>query len=577
MPDNSVFTFKIGGEAGFGIMSAGLVFSKIAVRSGYYIFDYIEYPSIIRGGHNVMQVTVSSKPVCSQYSKTNFLVALNQETVDLHKHELVKGSGVLYDPENPYHYVHPKTIPKAAKKFPVPINKIAIEIGKSVIMRNTVALGASIGLLGGNIRYLKAIISESFAHKSDEVVKRNHLCAQAGYDYVLEHFAKDRRHILKPKKEVKKQIVITGNEAVSLGAIAGGMTFAAIYPMTPTSAILHNLAPLQQKYAFVYKQPEDEISAINMAIGASFAGARSMVATSGGGFSLMVEAYGLAGMTENPLVIIEGMRGSPATGLPTWTEQGDLRFVLHAHQGDFPRIVLAAGDVEEAFHLTLKAFNLADKYQTPVLLLVDEHLCESHMSISPFDYKYYKLNRGKFTTKKIKNYKRYKLASSGISERTIPGVGNFFVSNSDEHSEFGFSEESAKNRNEQMNKRMQKLITCEKEDMEDPKLYGPKDAKVTIVSWGSNKGAILDAINNFDNVNYLHLTWINPFPIKMVREVLERAKYLVNIECNYSAQMGGLIAEKTGIRILDNMLKFDGRPFYPEEITTKLNRVLRGV
>ena len=220
---------------------------------------------------------------------------------------------------------------------------------------------------------------------------------------------------------------------------------------------------------------------------------------------------------------------------------------------------------------------MADKYQTPVLLLVDEHLCESHMSISPFDYKYYKLNRGKFTTKKIKNYKRYKLASSGISERTIPGVGNFFVSNSDEHSEFGFSEESAKNRNEQMNKRMQKLVTCEKEDMEGPKLYGPKDAKVTIVSWGSNKGAILDAINNFDNVNYLHLTWINPFPIKMVREVLERAKYLVNIECNYSAEMGGLIAEKTGIGILDNMLKFDGRPFYPEEITTKLNRVLRGV
>ena len=260
--------------------------------------------------------------------------------------------------------------------------------------------------------------------------------------------------------------------------------------------------------------------------------------------------------------------------MPTWTEQGDLRMVLHAHQGDFPRIVLAAGDVEEAFYLTMQAFNLADKYQTPVVMLVDKQICESHMSLGLFDCKDYKIDVGKLLLKKQDNYKRFALSPDGISTRSPAGFGNYVIGNSDEHDEVGYSDESIQNRINQMNKRMQKLQTCAKEDMPAPKLFGPKKADLTIVSWGSNKGAILEAIKHFKNVNFLHLTWANPFPTQAVKKVLEKAKRVLNVECNYSAQMSGLIREKTGIEIKNNLLKYDGRPFYPEEIIDQINKVL---
>ena len=296
-----------------------------------------------------------------------------------------------------------------------------------------------------------------------------------------------------------------------------------------------------------------------------------MVATSGGGFCLMSEAYGLAGMTETPIVIFEGMRGAPATGLPTWTEQGDLRFVLHAHQGEFPRIVLVAGDVEEAFYLARKAFNLAEKYQTPVLILLDKYICESHESVLPFDNNDFEIDRGNFSADKLnEKYMRYALAENGISQRTIPGTGNFIMANSDEHTQEGYSNEEAEMRIAQMNKRMQKLKTCEKEDMEKPILYGPKDAETTIVSWGSNKGPILESLKSLPNVNYLHLIWINPFPVDAVKEALQNSKHIINIECNYSAQMKGLIKEKTGIEIKEEVLRYDGRPFYPEDIVERV-------
>ena len=308
-----------------------------------------------------------------------------------------------------------------------------------------------------------------------------------------------------------------------------------------------------------------------MAIGASFAGARAMTATAGGGFCLMTEGYGLAGITETPLVIIEGMRPGPATGLPTWTDQGDLQFVLHAHQGDFPRIVLAPGDVEEAFHMTMQAFNLADKYQTPVVVMIDKCICESHWSVPAFDYGDYKINRGKLVLKKQKEYARYALNADGISPRALPGTGNHIVANSDEHNEVGYSNEEALNRRQQMEKRMKKLEMCMKEDMPEPMLYGPKDAEVTIVSWGSNKGVILDAMKELPNVNYLHVTWMSPFPTESVKNILKSARKIVSIECNYSGQLMSLISEKTGIKIKSNLLKYDGRPFYPEEIIEKVN------
>ena len=279
-----------------------------------------------------------------------------------------------------------------------------------------------------------------------------------------------------------------------------------------------------------------------------------MTATSGGGFCLMTEGYGLAGITETPIVIILGMRPGPATGLPTWNEQGDLQFVLNAHQGDFPRIVLAAGDSEEAFNLTLIAFNLAERYTCPVVVLVDKNICEHEQSFKPFEYAKYQIE---------------------TPNRRLPGTGIHFVANSDEHDDEGFSTESAQIRVTQMKKRMDKLEVCAKNDMPSPQLVGPALADLTIVSWGSCKGAILDAMQSFPNVNFLHLTWFSPFPAQAVGEILAKAKNILAIEQNYSGQMTRLIREKTGIEIKNKLLKYDGRMFYREEIEEAINVSLR--
>lgn len=563
-------TFKIGGEAGFGIMLSGLTFSKLVVRSGYYIFNYAEYPSIIRGGHNMVQLTISDQPVDASYTHTDFLVAFNKETIDLHAHELVSGSLVIYDEE------HPKlsVMAKGVRLLQVPFKKISKEVANSFFLRNTAALGAMAAFWGIDIKMLEKLIGEEFAAKPPEVAKSNQAVARAGYKFVKEHYAEYIKDTLRPLRIRSARTVINGNEAIALGAVAAGVQFASIYPMTPISNILHVLAPLQEKYNFIYKQPEDEIAAVNMAIGASFAGARAMTATAGGGFCLMSEGYGLAAMTETPLVIIEGMRGGPATGLPTWTEQGDLRFVLHAHQGEFPRIVLAAGDAEEAFHLTMQAFNLADAYQTPVVVMVDKQVCESGFTTPEFDIRKYQIKRGKLLLKKQAGYKRYALVKDGISVRSVPGVGNHVVANSDEHNEHGYSNESAENRIAQMDKRMKKLEMCAQTDMPQPVLYGPRNADLTIVSWGSNKGVILEAMKYFDRVNFLHLTWVSPFPARAVKNVLENARQILNVECNANGQMAGLIKEQTGIGIKHNLLKYDGRPFFPEEIIAKIKKMI---
>jgi 2-oxoglutarate ferredoxin oxidoreductase subunit alpha len=249
--------------------------------------------------------------------------------------------------------------------------------------------------------------------------------------------------------------------------------------------------------------------------------------------------------------------------------------VLSAHQGDFPRIVMAAGDAQEAFEMTMKAFNLAEKYQTPVMVMVDKIICEDNQSYKPFEFGEYRIDRGKLVLTKQEGYKRYQWSDDGISLRSVAGSGNHVMANSDEHDEAGWSSEDGQNRITQMNKRMKKLVTCEQQDMEGPKVYGPENADVTIVSWGSNKGSILEALKDFPNVNYVHITWMNPFPAQSVKEKLERAKYLIGLECNYSGQLMGLIREKTGIDILDKLLRYDGRPIFPEDVRDKLNQVLR--
>jgi len=566
-------SLKIGGQAGQGIKSAGLMFAKLATRSGYHIYSYTEYPSLIRGGHNAMQINISKDEVTAPSIRTDLLIALNQETITKHMKEIPPGGGIIFDSEKKFDF---SVVDKGVNLFLVPLSKIVKDAGGPELLINTVALGVAAGLWGGDLQKLKDLVSEEFSDKKAEVVEMNHKAVEAGYNYALENFKAKLLKKLTPIPNTEPNMILNGAEAGALGTISAGLQFASMYPMTPISGILTMLATYAEKYGFIYKQPEDEIAAINMAIGASYAGARVMTATSGGGFCLMAEGYGLAGMTETPIVIVMGMRGAPATGFPTWSEQGDLRFVLHAHHGDFPRIVIASGDGKEIFDHVMKAFNLAEKYQTPVVVLVDKNTNEDDQSYTYFDAANYKVDRGKFVDKKVEDYKRYALSDDGISPRTIPGTGNFFIANSDEHNEYGFSDEEAENRMQQHPKRMKKLETCEKNDMEPPQLYGPTSADLTIVSWGSNKGSILQAMKEFPNVNYLHLTWMNPFPADAVKKVLDGAKKTLHIECNYTAQLAGLIREKTGIELKDRYLKYDGRPIFIEEITEKIESVLKG-
>ncbi len=518
-----------------------------------------------------MQIVYSQDRVTSPVENVNFLVALDKKTIGYHLKELVDGAGIIYDADNQIDSAGLERF----RLFPVPLKRLAKEAGGNDITSNTVAAGALVRLLGGDITKLMDLINETLGLKDENISKINQKAAQSGWDYVQNTFPDGFGSLLSVKAELDpKEMLINGNQAVAYGAITAGVQFVSIYPMTPITALLEIFARNQEKYGYIFRQPEDEIAAINMAIGAGYAGARSMCATSGGGFCLMTEGYGLAGITETPLVIIEGMRGGPATGLPTWTEQGDLRFILYAHQSEFPRLVLAAGDAKEAFFLTTEAFNLAEKYQTPVVVIVDKMICECDQGLAEFNIEEYRIDRGKRVTEFDQNYKRYEMSDDGISKRALPGDGNFFVTNSDEHDETGFSSEESDNRNAQMGKRMQKLVAVAKNEKIEPELYGPEEAELTILSWGSTKGSILMALKELPGVNFLQLKWISPFPTDKVKDILGKAKIILDIETNSTAQAAGLIAEHTGIMIEHKLLKNDGRPIYPEEIVKKVKNIL---
>lgn len=571
-------TWKIGGEAGFGIMVAGLTFSKALSRAGYHTVEINEYPSLIRGGHNTIAVTFSDEPVEAPYRPVHVLIALNKQTVDYHVSELADGASIVIDAKD--YSLASSLTDRGIHVCHVPLLELSQKVGGNMLIRNTVALGASMALLDIPLEQLTSVITGQFIKKGDKVVALNVGAAKEGYDYVKSQYPGVHTEGFSPKPE-KKQMVVTGAEAAGLGALAGGMKFFAAYPMTPINALLAYMAGVQKKAGVVYKQPEDEIAAINMAIGASFAGVRSMVATSGGGFCLMVEGVSFAGMIERPVVIIMGMRPGPSTGLPTWTGQGDLHFILHAGHGEFPRIVLAPGDAQETFELTAQAFNLADICQTPVILLVDKYLFETRWTTALFDPGSVRINRGKLLTEEEQNaivdLPRYQHTDDGISARGIPGrPGGIFRENSDEHNEHGYSDEEADNTRYMIEKRLRKLQEAQKL-VPDPVVYGDPDADVTFVGWGSTKGAVLEAMKELRSQsvtsNYLHITHINPFPSDAVKNILSKAKHIVDVEGNHDAQMAEYICMRTGITIKDKILKYDGRPFYPEDIIEGLKKL----
>jgi len=574
------FQWKIGGEAGYGIMSSGAMFSQLMLRAGLYVFDYPEYPSLIRGGNNTYLVRASNEKIYSQLWPVNLLVALNQETVELYKETLSSDAAIIYNTDNTK--LDRSKFKPMIELCPIPLDTIAEKEGGNKIMRNTVAIGASLALLDSDFTLLREVINSAFLSKKDgqKIAETNIKAAQAGYDYIKKNFREVFNYKLE-KQENPGRMVMTGNEAVTLGAIRAGCKFFASYPMTPASSILHSMAQQARNYNMVVRHAEDEIAAINMVCGAGYTGVRAMTATAGGGFSLMVEALGMAGMMELPIVIVEAMRPGPSTGMPTWTSQGDLKFVLSASQDEFPRIIMAPGDVEECFYSTQKAFNLAEKYQTPVLVITDKYLAESRKWVEKLDIKETRIQRGEIVTfdqlVKIGDYKRYLDTKTGVSPRSLPGTpSGEYIANSDEHNEKGFSDEGSEMRIKMMDKRWRKMETA-KNEIPEPVLIGEKKADFTLIGWGSTKGSILDAMKLLAEkgikTNYLQIFYINPFPSKKVSEIISKARKTVLIENNQSAQLASLIKEKTGQDINYELLKYDGRPFYPEEIFNSIKEI----
>lgn len=562
------YLWKIGGEAGFGIMTSGLAFAKVMTRSGYEIFDYNEYPSLIRGGHNTFEVAISDRSIGASKHEIDLLVCLNKDTYTLHKHRLTSSSLVVYDPED--------ITPEVGIGVAVPFKSIKKENNVMQVMLNTVAIGVSLALVGGSLEIFKNILEEEFSRKGQEVVDFNLKFAKIGFDYVTANHSANVKQLF-PKKDTDAKVVATGNDMFSLGAVAADCRLYAAYPMTPSSTVLSSLAAWQDKTGMVVRHAEDEISVVNTALGAAYTGVRAAVGTSGGGYALMTESVSYAGLAEIPLVLFMSMRPGPATGMPTWTDQGDLLFVLHGGHGEFPKIVLAPGDIHEMFELTLKAFDLADIYQVPVLLASDKFLSESYQSfpVKVFEdiIAGYKPNYGKTISEvpEGQKYLRYADTEDGISPRLIPGTpGHFYQANSYEHVEDGHTTEDSEPRIQQVHKRAKKTQTYLKNHFVAPKQYGNQNAEICFVSWGSTKGIILEAQHMLKErgveTNFIHFTHLFPLDPHAVGAMIPTNRRCIMVETNSHAQFRSHLRAETGVFISETLLKYDGRPFYPEEI-----------
>ena len=571
------FNIMVGGEAGQGVQSVGSVLANTIAQGGLHVFADQDYESRVRGGHNFFRVRVSDKEVMAISEKLDILIALNKETITLHKDELKSDGIIVFDQTQTKMETH------GGSYFDVPSAKLAEEAVRSnqnKLMANTVAVGAAIGLAGYDFSILASVLKKEFFRYGEKITEDNVAAAKAGFDFANEHGKDKLSRNLHPLPGNHKRMLLHGNEALSLGALVGGCKFVTGYPMTPATSILEYLADKGRRFNVVTVHVEDEIAAINMAVGAAYAGVRAMVATSGGGFCLMVEGLALAGMTETPVVIVLGQRPGPATGLPTRMEQGDLWFALHAGHGEFPRAVLAPATAEEAFHATIKAFNLAEKYQTPVFILTDHHLATSYTIAERFDLKQVKIDRGELLSdeevSELSDYKRHMVTESGISPRALPLQGKaLVVTDSDEHDEDGHMIEDGETRNKQNLKRLRKLNGLNAE-ISPPRILRTPGAKINLIGWGSTYGAIKESADILReegvDANIVHISEIWPFPAEAVASVLSSGAKNIVIEGNATAQMGRLIRRETGIKVDGSVLRFDGRPLSPQYIIEQLKK-----
>jgi 2-oxoglutarate ferredoxin oxidoreductase subunit alpha len=567
--------FVIGGPAGSGIESSGRTLTLSFVRGGYYVYANVEHMSQIRGGNNFLRLRVDEAPHENHIEEIDILIALDKQTIDEHIEEMTEGGVVIYDNESlnlPDDYNF-----GSARPFPVALKRIATEELKNPVMANIISLGVVCGLVGFDVSLLKDVLSKIFAKKGEEVIKLNEKAADIGAEAAKQEIPEDFELKL-PKKDGREDLFIMGNEAVALASIKAGCKYVGAYPMTPSSSVLHTMAKWAGKYGIVVKHTEDEIAAMNSVIGAGFAGVRAMTCTSGGGFALMTEAVGLASMNEVPCVIINVMRPGPATGMPTRTEQGDLRQVIHSGQGDPLKIVLLPSDLKDLFHMTFEAFNLAEKYQLPVIVCYDKYLGEGFFTTAPFETESLKVDRGSILSQSdldsLPEYKRYLFTEDGISPRSIPGmIGGIHRATSDEHDEYGDITEDAENRKLMVEKRMKKLDSA-LNYLPKPELIGEKTAEITFVTWGSSKAVCVETSEVIKekgiNSNVVCIRTSCPFSKEETLEILNKSKRLILVEQNYTGQLGGLIAEHTGILIEEKILRYDGRPLTAKYVLDRI-------
>lgn len=566
-------SWKVGGQQGEGIESTGEVFAITLNRLGYYLYGYRHFSSRIKGGHTNNKIRVSTTKVRAISDDLDILVAFDQETIDFNFHELKDGGIVLADSK-----FQPK-IPEGSNVslYAVPFTEIATELGTS-LMKNMVAIGATSAVLNLEPSLFQEVVQETYGRKGEQVVLKNMEAIRKGAQYLKEELGFDRTDYHLEKADGKKRLFMIGNDAIALGAIAGGARFMAAYPITPASEIMEYLIKKLPALGGTVIQTEDEIAAATMAIGANYAGARAFTASAGPGLSLMMESIGLSGMTETPLVIVDTQRGGPSTGLPTKQEQSDLMAMIYGNHGEIPKIVIAPSTAEEAFYDTAEAFNLAEEYQCPVIILSDLQLSLGKQSVEPLSYEAIQIRRGKLVKEEElqerenkESFKRYQLTEDGISPRVLPGMKNgIHHVTGVEHDETGKPSEAASNRKAQMEKRLRKLQQVKFHNPVHKNIHHD-EPDILFIGFNSTRGAIEEAMDRLENdgvkVNHAHIRLIHPFPKDELRPLIEKAKHVIVVEHNATGQLANITKMNVGYADkIHSLLKYDGNPFLPNEI-----------
>lgn len=563
------FALAIGGAAGQGIATPGDILARIFVRRGLHLNTYNAYQSIVRGGHIFLTVRISDQPVLNHGDQWNLLLCLDQPTMDRHLRHMQPGTKVIFNSDA----ITPGDAGDDVELCPMPVAELT-DHSRNTVMQNTVALGVVVALMRIDFEVLATAMQLQFGRKGQAVVGENVTVAQAGFDYALQHFTPFPFEV---PTGATPLAVWSGNEAIAMGGAAAGVKFYSAYPMSPASAILHWMANNAQQLGIMVRQLEDEIAVANVTIGAAHVGCRAMCATSGGGFALMTEAVGMAGMLEVPVVFINVQRAGPSTGVPTKTEQGDLWQVLGASQGDFERLIVAPMHALDAFNTMPELFNLVDRCQCPGIVISDLLISEGRASVNPADINMHPvIDRGALITEPASSdgYLRYQITESGVSPRALPGLeGYVHVVATDEQDEDGvlISDEFTHphKRRKMVEKRARKLQDVVTR-IAPPALAGPPDAEVTLVGWGSTYGVIQEAVEMLNDrgvaVNHLPIKWIVPFHADAVIDILSDAKRIIVVENNYSGQFARYMRSETGISAHGHIRKYDGEPFMPHHI-----------